>query len=107
MDRDVLIPIFVNPLVAFFADPDWKAMQQDAPTVEAALEYLCDPNVDSSLDAIIARYGKRKDEPRGLSRHPTNLRYLKNLFGRFEMPSRHTCLAITWAQSHFAGWSPR
>lgn len=79
MQRDVLIPIFVNPLVAFFADPNWKAMQQDAPTLEAALEYLCDPNVDSSLDAIITRYKEAKDDPRGLFAAPNEPQILEKL----------------------------
>lgn len=79
MERDVLIPIFVNPLVAFFADPNWEAMQQDAPTVEVAIKYLCDPNVDPSLDAIITRYKEAKDEPRGLFAAPNEPQILEKL----------------------------
>jgi hypothetical protein len=79
MEPDVLMRIHLNPLVAFFADPAWSGFQRADPTVQAAVDFLCDPATESSLDAIISRYKEIKDEPQSLFAAPNEPAILQKL----------------------------
>ncbi len=48
---------YINPLAFIEAEPPWNELPNHTPPTEHdLLAYLCQPEIDSSLDAIITRY---------------------------------------------------
>lgn len=79
MTQDVLVPVFVNPLVCFFADEAWSDMDLRQPDLESLLEYLCTPGEECSVQSVISRYREIKDEPQGIFAAPSEPQILEKL----------------------------
>lgn len=57
MAEGYLLDGYINPLAFTEAEPPWNELPNHTPPTEQdLLAYLCQPGIDSSLDAIIERY---------------------------------------------------
>ena len=83
--NDEILKVYVNPFIFFEIDEHWSHPGHTELSLESVLNFLCTPNDDSSITALIDRYKVINDRSVGLHCVPVEARILENII----WPLRH------------------
>jgi hypothetical protein len=79
MPEDKLIEVFLNPLQFHEIDEPWASIQNQEPSLEAVLDFICAPGIGSDLASLIKRYREISVEKTRLFAAPMEQRILDKL----------------------------